>query len=102
MVLAMGSFQAVSHGPLVNPVVPLVGLKNPVWSILLPPVIVFFLIAILFIIVGFIVHWKVSLYYKYRTDDYHRLSWERLNRRLGASMGLVAGAAYAILLGLVI
>ena len=100
--LALGVFLAVPLGPVVQPLVPLVGLKNPVWSILLPPVIVFFLIAILFIIVGFIVHWKVSLYYKYRTDDYHRLSWERLNRRLGASMGLVAGAAYAILLGLVI
>ena len=59
--LALGVFLAVPLGPVVQPLVPLVGLKNPVWSILLPPVIVFFLIAILFIIVGFIVHWKVSL-----------------------------------------
>src|SRR2546430_16937299 len=102
MVLAMGSFQAVSHGPLVNPVVPLVGLKNPIWSVLLPPVIVFFLIAIIFIVIGFIVHWKVNLYYKYRTDDYHRLAWERLNNRLGVSIGLIAGWAYTILLGRVI
>src|SRR6266498_1959466 len=100
--LVLGVFLAVPLGPLVQPLVPLVGLKNPVWSILLPPVIVFFLVAILFIIVGFIVHWKVNLYYKYRTDDYHRLSWERLNKRLGVSVGLVAGAAYTILLRLVI
>src|SRR5438477_9763946 len=100
--LVLGVFLAVPLGPVVQPLVPLVGLKNPVWSILLPPVIVFFLIAILFIIVGFFVHWKVNLYYKYRTDDYHRLSWERLNKRLGVSIGLIAGASYTLLLGLVI
>src|SRR5881394_2612304 len=100
--LALGVFLAVPLGPIVKPLVPLLGLKNPVWSILLPPVIVFFLISILFIIVGFIVHWKVNLYYKYRTDDFHRLAWERLNKRLGISIGLIAGSAYTILLGLVI
>ena len=100
--LVLGVFLAVPLGPVVKPLVPLVGLKNPIWSILLPPVIVFFLIAIFFIIVGFIVHWKVYLHYKYRADDYHRLSWERLNKRLGVSIGLVAGTAYTLLLGLVI
>ena len=102
MGLALGTFLAVPLGPLVKPLVPLVGLKNPIWSILLPPVIVFFLIAIIFIVIGFIVHWKVNLYYKYRTDDYHRLAWERLNKRLGVSIGLIAGSAYTLLLGLVI
>jgi hypothetical protein len=102
MGLLLGVFLAVPLGPVVKPLVPMVGLKNPVWSILLPQVIVFFLIAIIFIIVGFIAHWKVNLYYKYRTDDYHRLSWERLNKRLGVSIGLVAGAAYTVLLGLTV
>src|SRR2546422_1728491 len=102
MGLALGTFLAVPLGPLVKPVVPLVGLKNPIWSILLPPVIVFFLIAFIFIVIGFIAHWKVNLYYKYRTDDYHRLAWERLNKRLGVCIGLAAGGAYTLLLGLVI
>src|SRR5438093_6811805 len=48
MGLALGTFLAVPLGPLVKPVVPLVGLNNPIWSILLLPVIVFFLIAIIF------------------------------------------------------
>src|SRR5689334_8265020 len=102
MGLVLGVFLAIPLAPVVKPLVPLVGLKNPVWSILVPPLISFFLIAIIFITVGFIVHWKVNLYYKYRTDDYHRLSWERLNKRLGVSIGLVAGAAYSILVGLVV
>ncbi len=61
MGLALGTFLAVPLGPVVKPLVPLVGLKNPIWSILLPPVIVFFLIAIVFIDIGFIVHWNTRL-----------------------------------------
>jgi hypothetical protein len=102
MGLVLATFLAVPLGPLVKPLVPLVGLTNPIWGILLSPVIVFFFIAMIFIVIGFIVHWKVSLHYKYSTDDYHRLAWERLNKRLGVSIGLIAGSAYTILLGLVI
>jgi len=61
--LVLGVALAVPLAPLVKPIVPLVGLKNPIWSWLLPPVIVFFLIAIIFIIVGFIVHRKVYLFF---------------------------------------
>jgi len=100
--LVLGTFLAVPLGPLVKSLVPLVGLQNPIWSILLPPVIIFFLIALVFIVIGFVVHWKVNLHYKYQTDDFHRLSWERLNKRLGVSIGLIAGSAYTILLGLVV
>jgi hypothetical protein len=100
--LVLALFLSVPLGPTVRPLIPLVGLKNPVWSWLLPPVMVFFAIALVFIIVGFIVHRQVNLYYKYRTDDYHRLSWERLNKRLGVCIGLAAGAGYTLLLGLVI
>ena len=100
--LVLGAVLAVPLAPLVKPVVPLVGLKNPVWSLLLPPVLVFFLIAVVFIILGFIVHRKIYLHFKYKTDDYHRLSWERMNKRIGVCIGLVTGASYTILIGLVI
>src|SRR5512136_817142 len=100
--LLVGVFLALLLGPLVRPLVPLVGLSNPIWSWLLPPVIVFFLLAVIFIAVGFLVHHKANLYYKYRTGDYQRLSWERLNQRVGACFGLLAGAGYTILIGLVI
>jgi Colicin V production protein len=100
--LVLGVFLALPLAPVVKPLVPLVGLKNPIWSILLPPVIVFFLIAIILVAVGFVAHWKLNLLIKYRTDDYHRLAWERLNKRLGVSLGLVAGASYTILIGLVV
>src|SRR5438046_10103955 len=55
MGLALGAFLAVPLGPLVKPVVPLVGLKNAMRSILLPPGIVFFLISITVFVTQFLV-----------------------------------------------
>src|SRR5947208_14736354 len=71
--LVLGVFLAVPLGPVVKRLVPVEGLKRPIWSILLPAVAVFFLIAIFLIIVGFIVHWKVYRHYKCRPNDYHRM-----------------------------
>ncbi|HUL51460.1 MAG TPA: CvpA family protein [Candidatus Nitrosotalea sp.] len=100
--LILGVFLSVPLGPLVKPIVPMVGLQNPIWSWLLPPVIVFFLITLVFVIIGFVVHRQANLYYKYRTDDHRRLTWERLNKRLGVCIGVVAGACYTVIIGLVV
>ena len=100
--LFVGVWLALPLAPLVRPLVPMVGLANPVWSILLPPVIVFFLVSLLLIGVGFAVHWKLNLYFKYRTDEYQYQRWLRLNQRAGVSMGLVAGVVYSLLIGVVV
>ena len=36
-------------GPMVKPLIPLVGLKNPIWVWLLPPVVVFLVLSAVFI-----------------------------------------------------
>ena len=100
--LFLGAMLAVPLAPLMKPVVRWVGLENPVWSILLPPLLVFLLINILFVVVGFFGHAKINLFYVNRTDDVQRLSWVRLNQRLGVCVGLVAGAIYTVLIAWVI
>ena len=100
--LFVGVWLALPLAPLVRPLVPMVGLANPIWSILLPPVIVFFLVGLLLVAVGFAVHWKLNLYFKYRTDEYQYQRWLRLNQRAGVSMGLVAGVVYSLLIGVVV
>jgi hypothetical protein len=100
--LFLGIFLALPLSPMVRPLVPKLGLENPIWSILLPPVIVFFIVSLVLVAVGFAVHWKLNLYFKYRTDDYHYQRWLRLNQRTGASMGLVAGVVYSLLIGVVV
>ncbi len=100
--LFVGVLLALPLAPVVRPLVPLVGLKNPIWSILLPPVIVFFLVGLILVAIGFVIHWKLNLHFKYRTDEYQYHRWLRLNQRLGVSLGLVAGLIYSLLIGVVI
>lgn len=100
--LFLGITLALPLAPVVEPLIPKLGLTNPIWSYLLPPVVVFLLIEIVFVVVGFFGHAKVNLFYKYRTDDTHRMSWERLNQRLGVCMGVLAGTVYTILIGVLV
>jgi hypothetical protein len=93
---------ALPLGPYLAPLVPKVGFKNPVWSVVLPPVMVFLVIYAIFIGISFFVHRKVELYYKYQADDTVRLGWERVNRVVGLWVGLVMGAVWLLLFGLVI
>ncbi|RME91935.1 MAG: CvpA family protein, partial [Verrucomicrobia bacterium] len=91
---------AMPLAPYVRGLVPKLGLTHPVWPYILPPVIVFALIVLIFLGVSFFVHFKVYLHYKYATDDFTRLRWERLNRRLGLCVGILAGAVYSYLVAL--
>jgi hypothetical protein len=100
--LVVATYVALPLGPYLKPLVPKVGLVHPLWGILVPPVVVFFLVALIFIGLSFLVHHKVMMHFKYGTDDYTRVKWERLNQRLGLVVGLVGGAIYSILVGLVI
>jgi hypothetical protein len=89
---------AMPLSPIVKPILPVVGLKHPIWGQIVPPLIIFILVMIVFKIVGMMVHRKVDVYFKYKVDDKIRLKWERLSRRLGMSLGLVNGAVYFVLL----
>jgi hypothetical protein len=83
---------------VVKPILPVFGLKHPLWLQIVPPLIVFVVLMIIFKVVGFAVSRKVNVFYKYKTDDKSRLKWERLNHRLGMSLGLVNGAVYFVLI----
>lgn len=106
MVSLIGLFVAIALAlplaPHLKPLVPKLGLVHPIWPYVLPPVIVFVVVALIFVGLGFLVHHKVAMHYKYATDDYTRVRWERLNRKLGLCVGILAGGIYTLLLGLVI
>src|SRR5882757_1811254 len=75
-------------GRLMNSVLGLTGLKNPVLIWLLAPLIIFFIILIAFKVAGMLVHRKVDVYYKYKAGDLKMGLWNRLSARLGLCMGL--------------
>jgi hypothetical protein len=87
---------------LIRPLLPHIGFHNRVVVWLLPPLLVFVILLSLFKSLGLLVHHKVNVYYKYKTDDIQRLLWERLNQRLGLGLGLLNGLAYFVLISFVI
>ncbi|HWQ93425.1 MAG TPA: hypothetical protein VN673_17275 [Clostridia bacterium] len=100
--ILMGALLAVPLGRLIRPIVGAVGVKDPILAWVLPPLIMFILISVLFKAVAAVVHQKVDVYYKYRAGDLRLALWERLNRRLGLCLGLLNAVAYIVLISFVI
>lgn len=77
-------------------------LANPLFSWVLPPIVIYAVSAIVFIIVAQVVYSKVLVYYKYKVLDERRVAWERMERGLGIGMGVAVGATLLIELGILI
>jgi hypothetical protein len=84
--------------PLAGHLLPVLGFQNPLWQLFVPEAIAFLGVVILFKILGNILHQKVSLHYKYKTDENLYFRWERLYNRLGLCVGLLNGAFYFFIL----
>ena len=84
-------------GGLFQPLLPILGVGNPILTWAIAPVIGFALVSAVFKFAAFFVHHRVEMYYKYKAGDLRLALWERLNSRLGICLGLVNGAAYFIL-----
>jgi uncharacterized membrane protein required for colicin V production len=96
---------ALLAGPLakyVKPMLPHVGIHDPIVIWLLSPVIVFVVLLIPFKSAGYFVYRKVNVYLKYKADTLQLMWWNRLNARLGLCLALVNGLAYLVLLSFII
>lgn len=100
--ILIAALLAVPLGKLVAPLLKILGVANPILLWVLPAFAVFVLVLALVKIGAFMVHQKVDVYYKYKAGDLRLSLWERLNRRLGACVGLLNGAAYLVLIVFVI
>ncbi|MFM2081439.1 MAG: hypothetical protein RL380_130 [Verrucomicrobiota bacterium] len=76
--------------------------KNPliIWAI--APVVAFLLVLTLFKVAGKFVHNKIEVYYKYKAGDLQLALWERMNKRIGACLGVINGLVYLLLISLVL
>jgi hypothetical protein len=87
---------------ILKPLIPLVGYKNPVTIWALPPILMFVLLNLIFASIAFGVHHKIEVHYTYRVADDIRMNWERVNSRLGICVGILMGAIYVVILGVLI
>src|SRR5262245_11952530 len=100
--ILLGALLAVPLGRPLGRLLGIVGLKDPLLVWPLGPVLCFILISIIFKVAAAAVHHKVDVHFKYNAGDLRLALWERLNRRLGLSLGLLNGTAYLILISFVI
>jgi len=81
---------------LVKPLLPHLGVHNPIWLWVLPPFIMFVVVMMLFKTAGQFVHHKVYVHYKHR-DELQFGWWEKMNARVGLGVGALNGLAYLVL-----
>jgi hypothetical protein len=96
--IVFGALLAAPLGHLLKPLLSAAGLKHPVWLMMLPACFGFLIVLTIFKIVGYVLHQKVVLHYKYKANDIQQALWVRLDHRLGLCLGLFNGAAYFVLI----
>ncbi len=96
--LVFGGLLAAPLGEHFKPLMPHMGVHNPVLIWMLGPLEAFVLVLILFKIGGSVAHHRMEMHYKYRADDLKYAMWERLNHRLGLGLGVLNGTAYFVLI----
>jgi uncharacterized membrane protein required for colicin V production len=90
--LLIGLAVAIPFGRALRPLMGTVGVENPGWVAVVPPIIAFVLVYLIAMGLSFFIHHKIYLRYKYKHDDVDRIRWENMNRHVGAGLGLVTGA----------
>jgi Colicin V production protein len=97
--LLVGIFMAQPLSPLARSILPIFGVQDPIQLLVLPGVIAFLAVLILFKVVGNFLHQKLTFYYKYKQkDEIVFIRWENTYARLGFCIGLINGAVYFFIL----
>jgi hypothetical protein len=96
--LLLAALLAVPLGKLFHPLLPHLGVGNPVTAWALAPVFGFILGSIPLMVAAQMVHHRADHYYKYQAGDLRQALWLRLNSRLGICLGLLNGAVYFVVL----
>lgn len=89
--LILAFLLAIPFGRALKPLLVSMGVANPVWQALIPPLVAFFIIYFVISGLSFFAHHKIYLMYKYKRDDVDRIRWERMNRNVGTGIGVLMG-----------
>lgn len=92
--LLLGLAVSIPLGPAIRGLVSLVGVKNPIWLDVIPPVVVFALFNLVFFGLSFLVHHKLKQKFLFTRDDVFRIRFDRFNRHVGAFTGVVMATVF--------
>jgi hypothetical protein len=96
--VVFGTLMAGFTGKLIKPLLPHLGIKDHTLIWIVAPITGLIIVWVIFNAIGFEVHRRVSVYYKYKAGDLRLGLWERLNLRLGACVGVLNGTAWFVLI----
>jgi hypothetical protein len=99
--LLVGAMLAVPLSGVTNWVLQLVTIKHPAALAFLGPILTWVIILAIFKVIANTVHRKVDTYYRYRASDTRRGYFERLNQRVGASVGVANGVIYVFIISII-
>ncbi len=88
--------------PMVKGLLGMFNVVNPVLIWALAPLAAFLIVLTLFKVAGFATHRQVEVFYKYKAGELRLALWERMNKRVGACLGIINGLVYLLLISLVI
>lgn len=97
--IVMGTMCSGLLGKLFKPLIFHMGFQDEpvlVWAV--APIVGFFFVYAIIMAVGFEIHRRVGVYYRYKAGDLRLALWERLNLRLGGCMGVLVGTCWLILI----
>lgn len=99
----LGAFIALAlAGPLGKLTAPLfskMGTEHPLWLLVLPSLVAFGFVWLIFFGLGFVAHQPVELHFKYKEDDTTRKGFELMNKALGLFLGLMTGTVLFLSVG---
>ena len=84
-------------GKMVHPLLPHLGVTDPIKLWAIPPIVGCLIVYILIMAGGIEVSRRVGVYYKYKAGDLRLALYERLNMRVGACLGVLTGAGWLVL-----
>lgn len=95
--LVFATLLAALIGKIFKLILPHVGLENPALVWMAAPICGFLLVWVLFMVAGFEIHRRASVFYKYKAGDLRLALWERLNWRVGGCVGVLIGTTWIVL-----
>lgn len=100
--IIIGTLFARLAGKLFKPVLPHLGVSDPVYLWAIPPILGFLAVFFVITAAGVEAQRRVGVYYKYKAGDLRLALWERLNHRLGGCIGVLNGVAWLVLVSFLV
>ncbi|HIG27916.1 MAG TPA: CvpA family protein [Verrucomicrobiales bacterium] len=98
----IGMLSATKLAPAFSGLADKVGATYPVWNVMVSPGLAFITVALVTGIVGLIAGFPITRKIKFASNTVGFIKWAKMNRKLGACLGVPYGTIYILIIGVYI